>query len=525
VRTSIDLQVATRPIRRIQSAKLDDRDAARAGDTNIATWLQRTVGNQAVRRLVAERTPVALLRAPQSALGALVQREPTADPRKMQIASIDTPRRVKVSEWLVETTSSGPSRSELYWVDFQVDDKGVMRASVRTVSPDGKLRSSLLRFGDEFRRALDHFQSAGIAVTEFEGDWSYMSKDEISENLRVFKQELEKGGTREAAAQKTPTGKVLAASGFEVTHVENVPESQSHLADENVRRWRVRATFRRPPVAPEAPPATSGGSRIPARPGGTAAGPSTLSAIGWGLAEFAILYLLQMIIGPILKKQFEQQVAHSWQLLVPKVQADLNQRQGEIEKLLRETNGKTTIYANVQMDMIIIQSCYEGACAEGYYGMNLVPPVKVSTDNINRQDSWSAIDQAPGGNIIHYPVFFSFPIAEPASRVRPHIDVIRHLLTRVVTDLKAVRNPTAGEQVALDHLQVALDASDYTRPTKFQGKSAAERFKTTVSEVDYASDMLKAPSSPAVQEVARLLNGAQFLLTQGLRDEWPIMIE
>ena len=103
-----------------------------------------------------------------------------------------------------------PSGQELYWVDFQVDDKGVMRASVRTVSPDGKLRSGVLTFGNEFRRALDHFEKGGVRVIEFEGDWSYMSKDELSENLKAFKEGIAQGLTREKAAQRTPTAKVLA---------------------------------------------------------------------------------------------------------------------------------------------------------------------------------------------------------------------------------------------------------------------------------------------------------------------------
>ena len=200
------------------------------------------------------------------------------------------------------------------------------------------------------------------------------------------------------------------------------------------------------------------------------------------------------------------------------MQEDLNQRQGEIEKLLGETNRKKTIYANVHMDMITSQSCWQGGCAEGYYGMDYVPPVKISTENINRTDPYSAIDPAPAGNIIHRPVVFSFPIAEPSALVLPHIEVIHNLLARVTRDLTAVRERTAGEAVALDHLHVALEATDYKRSTKFQTKSAGERFRTTVSEVDYAFDMLKMSSTPTVLELAKLLGGVRFLLQQGLAE-------
>jgi hypothetical protein len=183
----------------------------------------------------------------------LIQRQ-VVDPRELRIRSIDTPRHIRVSEWLDEaaTPNRGSSRTELYWVDFEVDKKGTMRASVRTVSPDRAYRSGKLRFGEEFKRAVEYFESNGVQVKEFEGDWSYMTRTEISENLKVFKEGMEQGQTREKAAANTPSGKVAAKSEFEVTSVENVPESQEHLAEEGVRRWRVKATFRRRVTEPEA---------------------------------------------------------------------------------------------------------------------------------------------------------------------------------------------------------------------------------------------------------------------------------
>jgi hypothetical protein len=195
----------------------------------------------------------------------VIQRQ-VVDPRKLQIISIDTPRHVRVSEWLNETTPNGPSRSELYWVDFEVDAKGVMRASVRTVSPDRAYRSGVLKFGDEFRRAVEHFDSNGVELKTFEGDWSYMTPTEISENLKVFKEGMEKGQTREQAAAGTPSGKVAKKSGFVVENVENDPQSQPHLADEGMRRWRVKATFRR------VTPSEAGGSGTTAGTGGSTAG-------------------------------------------------------------------------------------------------------------------------------------------------------------------------------------------------------------------------------------------------------------
>ncbi len=444
------------------------------------------------------------------------------DPRSLQVDNIKTPRHVRISEWLVESRPhGGTARTELYWADFEVDAHGIMTASVRTVSPDRAYRSGTLRFGDEFRRALVHFNSNGVEVNAFEGDWSYMSKEEISENLRVFKEGMAKGLTREKAAQGTPTGRVLAASGFEVTHVENVPESQPHLEEEGVRRWRVKAIFRRPPVAPTNPPTPTSGRQVTVK-GGT--GPSVRSAIGWGLAELAIYLVLGKILGRILKAHHERQVADTWNRLLPKVQQDLTLRQVDIEKLLRETKGQKTIYANVLMDMIVIQSCYEGGCAEGYYGMDFIPPVKVSTEDINRMDSFSGIDPAPAGNIIHYPVTFSFPIAEPSADVLPHIWTIHRMLSRIRTDLKAVGGGTAGEAVALDKLNVALEAAEYTRATVFQSRSAADRFHITAREVDSSISVLGDLSNPAIKDLVKRLGSVRFLLQHGLAHRWPIMV-
>jgi hypothetical protein len=198
----------------------------------------------------------------QPGMSEMMLQRQVSDPRRLQVVSIDSARHVRVSEWLVEPTSGGgTARTELYWVDFKVDAKGVVTASVRTVSPDRAYRSKVLRFGDEFRRALTHFSESGVEVTAFEGDWSYMSKNEISENLRVFQEGIAQGLPREEAARSTPTGKVATRSGFEVTSVENVAESQPHLAEEGVQRWRVKAIFRRPPIPKPGHGSGTGGTK------------------------------------------------------------------------------------------------------------------------------------------------------------------------------------------------------------------------------------------------------------------------
>jgi len=201
----------------------------------------------------------------------MIQRE-VVDPRKLKTQTESTPRHIRVGQWLVEPVAGGgTAATEVYFVQFDVDDKGVMRAEVRTVTADRKYRSGLLRFGDRFRAALEHFSENGVEVNSFEGDWSYMTKDEISTNLEVFREEMAKGATREKAALATPSGKVAARSGFaEVVSVENVLESQGHLAEEGVGRWRVKAVFRRPAITPEPGPAGGGGGPSSRTSGGGA---------------------------------------------------------------------------------------------------------------------------------------------------------------------------------------------------------------------------------------------------------------
>ncbi len=235
------------------------------GQQLIAHELTHVIQQQAARsvKTVGYSIPTLPHIKPSVRSTMILQRE-VNDPRKLQIVSKEAPRHVRVSEWLVENQGGVPARTELYWVDFEVDTKGVMRASVRTVSADRQYRSSTLRFKNEFRHALDHFENNGVQVSAFEGDWSYMSSDEISENLRVFREGVAEGLIREKAAQVTPTGRVLASEGFEVMHVENVLESQPHLAEEGLRRWRVKAVFRRPSIPSNAPVIPSGG--VPSKP-------------------------------------------------------------------------------------------------------------------------------------------------------------------------------------------------------------------------------------------------------------------
>jgi hypothetical protein len=206
--------------------------------------------------------------------GMMLQRQVVVDPRKLQIERIVEPRHIRISEWLTEDVpGGGSSLTEIYWADFEVEADGVMQVSVRTVTPDRTFRTGTLRHGKEFRNAIKCFEDAGVEVNAYDADWSYMTADEISENLRTFKEGMAEGLTGEQAASKTPCGRIAGGGGFEVTSVENVLESQEHWAEAGVRRWRAKALFRRTPApaSVSSPQGSPGGKPV------TPAGPDAVT--------------------------------------------------------------------------------------------------------------------------------------------------------------------------------------------------------------------------------------------------------
>jgi hypothetical protein len=249
-------------------------DSAAAESAGSVDALAYTVGNHIAfargqynpasstgRRLIAHELAHTVQQGSATAQRMLQRTPAKPDPRKFVTESVVEPRHIRKSEYLAGQDAHGtPTLTEEYWVDFEVDAKGTMTASVRTVSPDRAFRSANLKFSDEFGRALEHFDQTGVQVNSFEGDWSYMTKDEISDNLKAFSEGIgptdpaKRPLTREQAAAETPSGKVARQHGFKVTNVENVPESQPHLAEEGVSRWRVKATFQRTPTAPPTAP-------------------------------------------------------------------------------------------------------------------------------------------------------------------------------------------------------------------------------------------------------------------------------
>ena len=153
--------------------------------------------------------------------------------------------------------------------------------------------------------------------------------------------------------------------------------------------------------------------------------------------------------------------------------------------------------------------------------------LKVSTENINRRDRWSHIDPAPAGKIVYYPTTFSFPIAEPSALVLPDIATIHRMLTSVRTNLMAVQSGMAGEFLALDYLNVALQATDLKGHNAFQNKTPAERYQLTTDTIAKSQSFLNSldAKNPALKGVIDLLRGTKFLVDNALSNRWPIMVQ
>jgi hypothetical protein len=103
----------------------------------------------------------------------------------------------------------------------------------------------------------------------------------------------------------------------------------------------------------------------------------------------------------------------------------------------------------------------------------------------------------------------------------PFIRNVHNLLAGIRTDLTAAR----GEAVALDDLNVAQQATDFTGRSAFQNKTAAERFHLTVGAITGSLSALKGPSreNPLLQSLRGRLKMVKSIVN-GLASRWLGMV-
>jgi hypothetical protein len=260
--------------------------------------LSRQLGNHVVARALIQRGPT------KGGGGDPPPPKPVPYPGKLETKRVvdEGGRHIRIGEWAKEDVPNPqpgqlPTETEMFWVDFSVDEKGVLTASARTVEETGRYRSPNLRLKTEFVKAEQAFKKSGFKVDEFEGDWSYMTATEPSTNLRIYKEQLAKGATPEEAALQTPSGKVAVEAGFTEVRVKSVTMEKLEHIGGNELYERVRVSFTRPVSGPGGSKPGEGPAGVPpktAPPTTTTTGArvtavATLAVIGANIALNAII--------------------------------------------------------------------------------------------------------------------------------------------------------------------------------------------------------------------------------------------
>jgi len=100
-------------------------------------------------------------------------------------------------------------------------------------------------------------------------------------------------------------------------------------------------------------------------------------------------------------------------------------------------------------------------------------------------------------------------------------------LTSVRNNLLSVRVGMAGEEVALDYLNVAVQATDMSGHSAYENKTPAERYKLTTDAIVNSQSFLNSvyDKNPALKGVIDLLRGTKFLVDNALVNKWPIMVQ
>jgi hypothetical protein len=142
-----------------------------------------------------------------------------------------------------------------------------------------------------------------------------------------------------------------------------------------------------------------------------------------GAIGMTAVSLLLNFLGAKLQQHFdEKRINNALASMEPAIQAAVNQQRAEIDKLLKQTNMRQTIYGNVQIETIYCQTIDPdpegGGVSTDYFDTKLIS-VHVSTQNINRDDQMYR-ETVVLDNYDHYPFTYSFPLIEvELARDRP----------------------------------------------------------------------------------------------------------
>jgi hypothetical protein len=250
------------------------------------------------------------------------------------------------------------------------------------------------------------------------------------------------------------------------------------------------------------------------------------ASVGASLAQGALSLLLNYWATYLVAKFDEPRVTALWNNLLPGIQTAVQRLAPTVDKLLQDTKFQKIIYANIHMDMTSVRQLTQSFGSREIRdfmrpaGLEFIG-VTVSTQDVQKNDEpdW-------GGALWHYPFTYSVPIAEPAVLLLPTIRKINTVLAAGRARLTAIHGGTAGEGVALDQLNIAIQATDYTPSSSFENKTSNERYQATVQAVTQSLSVLTGPAddNPALQGLVGSLRIVKLTL-DGLATDWPIMVQ
>lgn len=184
-----------------------------------------------------------------------------------------------------------------------------------------------------------------------------------------------------------------------------------------------------------------------------------------------------------------------------------------------------TTFANVTIEIHLIEKYIRSGLHSGSY---IDPEVRLADVSITRKNITSEQTRDSEGEY-DYKIFqytYSFPVGIPSAEVLPSIAILHNLLAHARTDLQSVHVGMAGELVALDYLNVALQATDMTGHSAFENNTPEERYQLTIDAMDHSLSVLEGldKHNPALKNVVNLVGSIKFLVDLGLAYRWPIMV-
>jgi Domain of unknown function (DUF4157) len=308
------------------------------------SFLQRTVGNRGVERLLKSGVIQAKLKVNEP--GDIYEQE--ADRIADQVLATPTPAPVggqRVTGRPADETASAPASVEHALASPGKPFEPALRQEMEQ------------RFGDDFSRVRVHTAAAAEQSARDVNARAYTVGDNLVFGAGEFKPDTRQGRRLHVVQQSgTEANVVRRSNGFEDEPTREWPRAGTLVdpipagAERGGARGHMERGGQIHPGEEVHGEINTGGSRGPTSRGG--GGGRSGGGVG-GAVGPAVVSLIIAYIGAGIQQYFDnKRIQKALNEMRPEIQAALNRRQGEIEKLLQQTHMTQTIYANVQVDVI-----------------------------------------------------------------------------------------------------------------------------------------------------------------------------